>query len=320
MPTFTDPETGKTLITGYVPSYALSVVGIATYGALALVFWIWMLRRFRKWMLALTIGCTTMALGFVIRIPMHNSPDSLGIYIMQYMLILLSPCAFLAQDYVILPRIATWLNAEDCLFLESRWIVRTFVWADVTTFLLQAAGGGMTAAQGDSMANIGHWVAIVGLVVQLAFFLTFCSLALTFAFRVKKKYPWKWSRSVAQTQVNGSASFVHLSWKEDWRVLYGALMWTTIGIIVRSIFRIIEFAQGYDGNLRTVEWYFYAFDALPVLLAIAVYAVIWPPNYLVEGTSPFSGSGPWEGPNYPMSRVNVRGSPDSVEAPFATKG
>lgn len=72
--------------------------------------------------------------------------------------ILLSPCGFLATSYVILPRLATWLDAEDCLFLKSRIIVRLFVWSDVITFLLQSSGGGMTAVDSEGMRNIGHWV------------------------------------------------------------------------------------------------------------------------------------------------------------------
>lgn len=111
-----------------------------------------------------------MLVGFGVRIPMTNDPGSLGIYIVQYMVspllnpaetnlqcILLSPCGFLANSYVILPRLASWLDAEDCLFLKSRIIVRLFVWSDVITFFLQASGGGMTAGS-ESMADIGHWV------------------------------------------------------------------------------------------------------------------------------------------------------------------
>lgn len=113
-------------------------------------------------------------------------------------LVLLSPCAFLAQDYMILPRLATWLDAEDCLFLKSRLVVRVFVWSDVVTFLLQMAGSGMTAVQSD-IANVGHYVrilqfeiaqmlilqiVIVGLVIQLCSFSLFVCLAITFGFRV----------------------------------------------------------------------------------------------------------------------------------------
>jgi hypothetical protein len=72
---------------------------------------------------------------------------------------LLSPCGFIATEYILLPRIAALIEAEDCLFLSSRKIVRIFVWSDVTTFFLQAAGGGMTAIQGNkTMQDVGKWV------------------------------------------------------------------------------------------------------------------------------------------------------------------
>jgi hypothetical protein len=105
---------------------------------------------------------------------------------------------------------------------------------------------------------------------------------------------------------------IHLGFWEDWRVLYFALCYTAIGIIVRSVFRIIEFAQGYDGTLRTVEWYFWAFDALPLLLAIGVYCFVWPPCFLREETRYFADS-PASG--YSMQRLPT-GSPTSV-TPFS---
>ena len=118
---------------------------------------------------------TTMAAGFAARIPLTNNPTKLGAFITQQLVsglvwkscrptpadltqfILLSPCAFLAHNYIILPRLAKWLDGEDCLFLSSRKIVRIFVWSDVITFQIQAAGGGMTAGS-ETMAHAGYWV------------------------------------------------------------------------------------------------------------------------------------------------------------------
>jgi hypothetical protein len=62
---------------------------------------------------------------------------------------------------MVLPRLATYLDAEDCLFLRSRWIVRIFVTFDVLTFLTQASGGGM-AASGGSIAKTGDHVSWLG--------------------------------------------------------------------------------------------------------------------------------------------------------------
>lgn len=54
---------------------------------------------------------------------------------------------------------------------------------------------------------------------------------------------------------------------------------------VRCVFRVIEFSQGYDGQLRTTEWYFYVFDSLPLILAISVWVFIWPEKYFKEKLS-----------------------------------
>ena len=66
----------------------------------------------------------------------------------------------------------------------------------------------------------------------------------------------------------------------DWRILYYAVCLTTIGLVTRCAFRVAEFSGGYRGHLYITEGYFYVLDALPVWLAITVYAVIWPPRFL----------------------------------------
>jgi hypothetical protein len=84
------------------------------------------------------------------------------------------------------------------------------------------------------------------------------------------------------------------AWRRDWTLLYGILLLTCVGYLVRtdrtlrtllltlpsqvrSFFRIAEYAQGYFGYLATHEGYFYALDALPIFLCIACFTVFWPP-------------------------------------------
>jgi hypothetical protein len=55
---------------------------------------------------------------------------------------------------------------------------------------------------------------------------------------------------------------------------------------IRSIFRIAEYAQGYDGQLRTTEWCLYVFDSLPLFVGMIVWVLVWPPAILNED-SPF---------------------------------
>ncbi|KIY49756.1 RTA1 like protein, partial [Fistulina hepatica ATCC 64428] len=223
-----------------------------------------------RWMLVLCIGTLTMAVGFAVRIVRHNHPSE-GVYIVETLFILLSPCAFLAQDYVILPRLAKWLSAEGFLFINPAKVVKIFVWSDCLTFFLQSSGGGLTAVKNSkSIPKLGSKIALIGLVIQALSFGTFTLMALVFGLRVRSRTPQKWTSYIDTGAETPS----------DWRMLWLALMWTTVGILIRSVYRIIEYAQGYGGYLATHEGFFYCLDALPLLLAISVYIFVWPPLLL----------------------------------------
>ncbi|BEJ13582.1 hypothetical protein CspHIS471_0307560 [Cutaneotrichosporon sp. HIS471] len=135
----------------------------------------------------------------------------------------------------------------------------------ICTFLIQAGGGGMTAI--ESMASTGEKIALIGLIIQCVSFGLFWVLLVVFAFRLRSNHSNKWA--------SGSGL-------KGWKALYWALQWTCIGIMVRCVFRVVEFSQGYSGYLRTTEWCYYVLDTLPLFLAIVVWAVVWPPRILVE--------------------------------------
>ncbi|KAI9637186.1 RTA1 like protein-domain-containing protein [Dioszegia hungarica] len=261
-------STGRYLVTGYVPSMALSIVAGACFSVLSAIFTYFFFKsRSHRWMLSLTIGSICMSIGFFVRIAMTNDPYGLTIYIITTLLTLLSPCAFLAHAYLLLPRLATALDASDCLLLRPRLIARTFVWIDVTVFLLQAAGGGMTAISNRSITDAGLKIALIGLIAQCISFGAFCLLVAVFAWKLRKHHPQKWS---------GSTS----SWRTNWRVVYYALIWTCVFILIRCAFRVAEYSEGYSGKLRTTEWYIYTFDTLSLFVGIAIWAIVWPPRYL----------------------------------------
>lgn len=70
-----------------------------------------------------------------------ESPDwSLGPYIMQTLLLLVSPALFAASIYMILGRIILVTNGESYSPINRVWLTKLFVLGDVFSFLLQAAG------------------------------------------------------------------------------------------------------------------------------------------------------------------------------------
>lgn len=81
---------------------------------------------------------------------------------------------------------------------------------------------------------------------------------------------------------------------------------------VRSIFRIAEYAQGYDGYLRTHEAFLYLLDSLPLFLAMLAWALLWPPTILRDDDKPFSGAHAGVG-GYRLTALG-----DKPESPFGS--
>jgi hypothetical protein len=65
-----------------------------------------------------------------------------------------------------------------------------------------------------------------------------------------------------------------------WFPLAWAFAVACVGIFVRSIFRTVENAQGFHGYLSVHEVYFWTLDALPLVIAIAVFIPYWPGKLL----------------------------------------
>lgn len=65
-------------------------------------------------------------------------------------------------------------------------------------------------------------------------------------------------------------------WRRFLMVLYAA---STL-ILIRSIFRVVEYVQGRDGELQSKEVYFYVFDAALMFL-VAVLLNVHHPNRII---------------------------------------
>ncbi|EIM86536.1 uncharacterized protein STEHIDRAFT_139394 [Stereum hirsutum FP-91666 SS1] len=270
-------------IAGYIPKYWPAVIAIVLYAISGGIHWYHWYTVRAKYMLTLTIGMSTMTLGYILRVVYIGSPFSIGLYSITALLVLLSPCAFLATNYVTLTHLSNSLGDDvvaRCLLIRSSRLVRFFVWSDVITFFVQAGGSGLTSTA--SLATIGSDVAIVGLALQLASYVLFTMVLLIFGYRVRQHFPEVWMQvDVAKTSEK-NFSLVARGPAPDWRVLYGVLCVTSVGIIVRSIFRLLEFIGGYDGFLMTHEGYFFCLDALPLWLAMSIYCFVWPPRFIQD--------------------------------------
>ncbi|KAJ7683982.1 RTA1-domain-containing protein [Mycena rosella] len=272
---FLDPKLDHCNPLRYIASNVLTAVAFALITLVALTQTFFVRKYGAKFMLSMVIGAYTFAFGIGTRFGLHVHPDSKGIYIIEYLFVVLSPCAFIAAEYVLLGRLARYLGCDKYLMVSPRRITIVFISSDITTFLVQAAGGSVSISSNTlSLAQTGSNIFLAGLVLQLASFLTFTCIFFVFIHRVRTREPATWT-------MNASGK-----WHQDWRTLAGAMVFSFLGILIRSVYRVAELSQGFDGHLATTEPFFYGLDTLPLFIAVATYVVCWPGRFIGDGTPP----------------------------------
>ncbi|KAG9231458.1 RTA-like protein [Amylocarpus encephaloides] len=205
------------------------------------------------------IGGIFEAVGYVGRIIAHNNQTSIGIYIMQTLLLLVAPALYAASVYMTLGRIMLHTRGEHLSPIKRTLLTKIFVIGDVFSFLVQSGGGGLMAQ--EKSQNLGKNIVLIGLVLQILFFGLFIVTSLLFHVRLQK---------------NPTAQSVDAPWKKYMFSLYFA----SILILIRSLFRVAEFQGGHDGPLMKKEVYLYIFDSVLMLGVSVVFNVVHPGNLI----------------------------------------
>lgn len=201
-------------------------------------------------------------MGYAARIACHNDTSKLMSYIIQQMFILLPPVLFAASIYMVLGRIITALRGDQYSPIRPSRLTKTFLAGDIISFYIQGGGGGLTAAgarstgTGPNLALIGQWVVVGGLILQIIIFGLFCLTAVKF----HKRY----QRAVLAP-----------AWPE-WKSMMHMLYFVSGLIMVRNLFRTIEFVTGTDGYLQGHEWTLYVFDTILMFLVLIVFFFFHP--------------------------------------------
>ncbi|EHK23072.1 uncharacterized protein TRIVIDRAFT_191638 [Trichoderma virens Gv29-8] len=240
----------------YTPSLEVPIVAVAVFAILTGYHAILIKRHRSFYFTAFTIGGLFQCLGYAGRIWSHYDPMAIGGFVIQAILILVAPALYAASIYMILTRLIRSINAQHLSIVPVRWLTRIFVAGDVVSFVMQAGGGGIQAAGTLDLYNLGEKIIIVGLFVQIAFFGFFIVTTVMFHYK-----------SVATPTPAARAEVVR--WKRHIYVLYT----TSCLILVRSIFRVIEYLQGNGGYLISHEVFLYVFDALLMASVMSTFAV-----------------------------------------------
>ncbi|KAH8587257.1 RTA-like protein [Bisporella sp. PMI_857] len=218
--------------------------------------------RTRTWyFIPFVVGGFFEWIGYIGRaISSQETPNwTLGPYIIQTIFLLVAPAVFAASIYMELGRIILATDGEAYSLIKKRWLTKVFVAGDILSFMMQSAGDGIMAGGSLSAMQNGERIVVGGLFVQILFFGFFIVAAVVFDLRIHKN-PTAASASPARP------------WNKHLKTLYFA----SALIMVRSIFRVIEYLQGNAGYLLRHEVFLYVFDAVLMLTVMLIFNAIHP--------------------------------------------
>ncbi|PGH17945.1 hypothetical protein AJ79_00844 [Helicocarpus griseus UAMH5409] len=241
----------------YEPSKAAAIIFTVVF-ALTTILHVFQIFRTRTWyFIPLVVGGVFEIVGYAGRVLSSEDLWALGPYIMQALLLLVAPALFAASIYMILGRIIHTVNGEKYSIIPLKWLTKLFVTGDVISFTVQAAGGGIQAIGNLSALHAGEKIIIVGLFIQIAFFGFFMVVSWYFRHRFVKG--------------DGPATTA-APWRKHINALYAA----SILILVRSVFRVVEYLMGNNGYLLRHEYFLFIFDAVLMFFVMVLFNWVHP--------------------------------------------
>lgn len=128
-----------------------------------------------------------------------------------------------------------------------------------------------------SAMKTGEHITIGGLAVQLVFFSVFIVASTIFHYRIRES-PTEKSFSPSR-----SSRVLHTT---TWEIVMTGLYAASILILIRSIFRLIEYAQGNSGFLISHEAFLYVFDSTLMFFTMVAMSIFHPSKVLHHSKKP----------------------------------
>jgi hypothetical protein len=181
------------------------------------------------------------------------------------LLFLLAPLWINAFVYITVGRLVHFLHPEKRVWgLEAVKMGRWFVWLDVLSFLIQVTEGlMMDQDNGGKVMEIGKDVYITRVGMQQVFIFLFLVFIIRFHLEMLR---------IERKDIPGISN-------RRWKWLIHTLCTVLVLITVRIIFRPVEISAGADSNtnaLISTEGYVLGLDAVPMMLALLLLAVVHP--------------------------------------------
>ena len=201
---------------------------------------------------------------------------------MQIVCLTIAPAFFAAGIYLTLSRIVITVGESNSR-IKALSYPRFFIPCDFISLLLQAIGGGMAsvASNNHESPETGDHIMVAGLSFQVFTLGVFILICLDFAIRTKRN-SGRGGAQGASAHV-GEASHAALRSSPKFKGFLIALALATVCIFIRSIYRVIELAQGWEGELIKNQRYFIVLEGVMVILAVLALNAFHPAWCFREG-------------------------------------
>jgi hypothetical protein len=235
--------------------------------------------RYRIWSFSvILVACAMEIVGFVFRtLSSRIDPYRIAFFVGQYFCITCAPVFISAAIYIYLTKFTRW--AIDSGF-PSRAMVRfgltpsrllwLFISADVICTGLQVTGAGLIGGQTSKQKDPSkvNRILIAGLAAQVVSFILFLTIMATFI--------------VTCSRYARGDQHLRTKWMSK-RLASISIFVAALLVFLRTVFRLVESAQGVFGYLSSHEVFFGCLEFLPIILSLFILSG-WHPGRVFKET------------------------------------
>ncbi|KAI0040112.1 RTA1-domain-containing protein, partial [Auriscalpium vulgare] len=268
----------------YVPTEWITIVFIVFF-SISTILHLGQVIRWRIWWLlptAVLCGLLEIA-GWSGRLWSSFNVDSQSAFTMQIVTTIIAPTPLVAANFILLGRIIRRLGPRYSRLGPKLWFADTtiFLTCDIVALVVQGGGGGIASGNSDSDARVGGNIMLGGIIFQLVAIICYTALAAEFLLRYVKDKPFE--RRNAPNQPRGRTN-------KRMKVMLGGMSLMTLFLLIRSVYRTIELADGWNGKVISTQVLFNVFDGAMVTLAMYTLNICHPGYLLRQDDSDLDAS------------------------------
>ncbi|KAJ6476490.1 RTA1-like protein [Mycena vitilis] len=241
---------------GYLPHEYVAIIFVVLYG-ISTALHVGQATYYRMWWLFPTACLCGLGelIGWSGRLWSSFSPSFYNPFMMQIVSTIIAPTPLIAVNFILLSWIVTRLGPCYARLTPVRYAV-VFLACDIVSLMIQAAGGGIASSAIDlAGTKLGANIMLGGIVFQFAAIVSYCAVAVDYFVHYRAD----------RIQLNSTGRGVVDS---NLKTMICALAFSTLALFIRSIYRIVELAGGWQGRVLHTEVYFNVLDGGMVVLAI----------------------------------------------------